>query len=124
MAPRDAPSPHEHDVHGHQRSGANAVRVMCATHQNLPVRVESGKFRQDLYYRVNAFAIRLPSLRERAIDVPILAQRFLERRHEVPALAISSSDCRRRAEVGRPIWYLVPDGVVHRIGRAAAPAWG
>jgi nicotinate-nucleotide adenylyltransferase len=34
---------------------------------------------------------------------------------EVPALAISSSDCRRRAELGRPIWYLVPDGVVQYV---------
>jgi nicotinate-nucleotide adenylyltransferase len=34
---------------------------------------------------------------------------------EVPALAISSSDCRRRAESGRPIWYLVPDGVVQYV---------
>jgi nicotinate-nucleotide adenylyltransferase len=34
---------------------------------------------------------------------------------EVPALAISSSDCRRRAEAGRPIWYLVPDGVVQYV---------
>jgi nicotinate-nucleotide adenylyltransferase len=36
---------------------------------------------------------------------------------EVPALAISSSDCRRRAESGRPIWYLVPDGVVQYVSK-------
>ena len=36
---------------------------------------------------------------------------------EVPALAISSSDCRRRAEAGRPIWYLVPDGVVQYVSK-------
>jgi DNA-binding NtrC family response regulator len=41
--------------------------------------VRDGRFREDLFYRVNAFAIRLPSLRERQIDVPVLAQRFLAR---------------------------------------------
>jgi nicotinate-nucleotide adenylyltransferase len=36
---------------------------------------------------------------------------------EVPALAISSTDCRRRAEAGQPVWYLVPDGVVQYIAK-------
>jgi DNA-binding NtrC family response regulator len=41
--------------------------------------VRDSRFREDLYYRVNAFSIRLPSLRERASDIPVLAQRFLAR---------------------------------------------
>jgi two-component system response regulator HydG len=41
--------------------------------------VRDSRFREDLYYRVNAFAIRLPSLRERRVDIPVLAQRFLTR---------------------------------------------
>jgi len=41
--------------------------------------VRESRFREDLFYRVNAFSIRLPSLRERAVDIPVLAQRFLAR---------------------------------------------
>ena len=41
--------------------------------------VRESRFREDLYYRINAFAIRLPSLRERAVDIPVLANRFLAR---------------------------------------------
>ncbi|MEO6212772.1 MAG: sigma-54 dependent transcriptional regulator [Vicinamibacterales bacterium] len=54
-------------------------RLVSSTNKPLDQVVRDRGFREDLYYRINAFAIRLPSLRERAIDVPILAQRFLER---------------------------------------------
>ena len=54
-------------------------RLVSATNRPLDQFVRDGRFREDLYYRVNAFAIRLPSLQERATDVPILAQRFLAR---------------------------------------------
>jgi transcriptional regulator with PAS, ATPase and Fis domain len=54
-------------------------RLVSATNKPLDQCVRDGSFREDLYYRINAFAIRLPSLRERSTDVPVLAQRFLER---------------------------------------------
>ena len=54
-------------------------RLISATNRPLDQFVRDGRFREDLYYRVNAFAIRLPSLRERQIDIPVLAQRFLAR---------------------------------------------
>jgi DNA-binding NtrC family response regulator len=54
-------------------------RLICATNRPLDLFVRDGRFREDLYYRVNAFAIRLPSLRERPIDIPVLANRFLAR---------------------------------------------
>jgi transcriptional regulator with PAS, ATPase and Fis domain len=54
-------------------------RLVSSTNKPLDQVVRDGGFREDLFYRINAFAIRLPSLRERAIDVPVLAQRFLER---------------------------------------------
>jgi len=54
-------------------------RLISATNRPLDQFVRDGRFREDLYYRVNAFSIRLPSLRERATDIPILAQRFLAR---------------------------------------------
>jgi DNA-binding NtrC family response regulator len=54
-------------------------RVISATNRPLDQFVRDSRFREDLYYRVNAFSIRLPSLRERQVDIPILAQRFLAR---------------------------------------------
>ncbi|WP_295878888.1 sigma 54-interacting transcriptional regulator [uncultured Thiohalocapsa sp.] len=53
------------------------VRIVAATHQNLQEAVNDGRFRLDLFYRLNVFPIRLPPLRARAGDVPILARHFL-----------------------------------------------
>jgi two-component system response regulator PilR (NtrC family) len=55
------------------------VRILSATHKNLAKLVESGQFRQDLYYRINVIELRVPPLRERREDVPKLAGRVLER---------------------------------------------
>jgi two-component system response regulator HydG len=54
-------------------------RVVSATNQNLEKAVEEGKFREDLYYRLNVFTIFLPPLRERREDIPLLARHFLEK---------------------------------------------
>ena len=54
-------------------------RLISATNRPLDQFVRDARFREDLYYRVNAFSIRLPSLRERQVDIPVLAQRFLAR---------------------------------------------
>ncbi len=64
-------------------------RVVCATNQNLEKMVESGEFREDLYYRVNVFSIYLPPLRERRSDIPVLAQHFLHRFQTHPSRPIS-----------------------------------
>jgi two-component system nitrogen regulation response regulator GlnG len=63
-------------VGGHQPLRAN-VRVIAATHQDLESRVRDGTFREDLYHRLNVIRLRLPSLRERREDVPLLARHFL-----------------------------------------------
>jgi two-component system nitrogen regulation response regulator GlnG len=55
------------------------VRVIAATHQNLEQRVKDGLFREDLYHRLNVIRIRLPALRERASDIPLLARHFLQK---------------------------------------------
>ncbi len=54
------------------------VRIICATHQDLPALIREGRFREDLFYRIAEVSIRLPPLRERAGDAVILAQHFLE----------------------------------------------
>jgi two-component system response regulator HydG len=55
------------------------VKVVAATNQDLETAVEDGRFRQDLYYRINVIHLHLPPLRARGSDVLVLAQRFLER---------------------------------------------
>jgi two-component system NtrC family response regulator len=55
------------------------VRVICATHRNLEEMVESGDFREDLWYRINTFEINLPSLRDRVDDIPVLATHLASR---------------------------------------------
>ena len=55
------------------------VRVLCATHVNLPQKVEEGAFREDLFYRLNVFPIQTPPLRERVEDIPLLVGFFLKR---------------------------------------------
>ncbi len=67
---------HFYRVGGHQPLKAD-VRVIAATHQNLEQRVKDGLFREDLYHRLNVIRLRLPSLRERREDIPLLTRHFL-----------------------------------------------
>ncbi|MEO0073532.1 MAG: sigma-54 dependent transcriptional regulator, partial [candidate division WOR-3 bacterium] len=55
------------------------VRLICATNRNLDQEVAAGRFREDLFYRINVVAIHVPPLRERVGDIPLLANYFLER---------------------------------------------
>ena len=65
-------------VGGHQPQKAN-VRIIAATHQNLDERVKLGLFREDLFHRLNVIRLRLPPLRERREDIPLLAKYFLQK---------------------------------------------
>ncbi len=65
-------------VGGHQPIKAN-VRVIAATHQNLEDRVSRGLFREDLFHRLNVIRLKLPPLRERREDIPLLARYFMQK---------------------------------------------
>ncbi len=72
------------------------VRVVCATHRNLEADVRAGRFREDLYFRLVAYPITVPALRERREDVPLLVAHFLEK---------------LRGDVGRSVNRVTPDAM-------------
>jgi two-component system nitrogen regulation response regulator GlnG len=63
---------------GSERVLKSDVRIICATHRNLKQMVADGKFREDLYYRLNVIPVMVPPLRNRREDIPDLAQHFLK----------------------------------------------
>ena len=67
---------HYRRVGSTEKKKAN-FRLICASHKNLEDMVEQGEFREDLYYRINAFPIHLPTLKERKSDIPLLTEHLL-----------------------------------------------
>jgi len=63
---------------GSQKEVPIDVRILCATHKDLADLVESGQFRQDLFYRINVIELYVPPLRERKSDIPLLAQHIIQ----------------------------------------------
>ncbi|MEA3394530.1 MAG: nitrogen regulation protein NR(I) [Pseudomonadota bacterium] len=95
---------HFYRVGGHSAVKAN-VRVIAATHQDLEQRVKEGVFREDLFHRLNVIRLRLPALRERREDVPMLARHFLQqsaRQLGVEPKRISDAALERLSRVGFP----------------------
>ena len=91
-------------VGGHSPIRAN-VRIIAATHQNLEARVKEGLFREDLFHRLNVIRVRLPSLRERREDIPILARHFLQKSAQelgVEAKRISDAALRQLSALDFP----------------------
>jgi two-component system nitrogen regulation response regulator GlnG len=90
-------------VGGRQPIKAN-VRIIAATHRDLRNAIRLGQFREDLFYRLNVVPIRLPPLRERAEDIPLLARHFLERAREdgLPMKTLDQSAMDRLKQHGWP----------------------
>lgn len=81
-----------YEVLGSSRTKTVDVRVICATNRNLDEMVNKGSFREDLMYRINLITIKLPSLRERPKDIPLLVDFFINNLKEIykrPSLSIS-----------------------------------
>ena len=72
-------------------------RLISATNRPLDMFVRESRFREDLYYRINAFSIRLPSLRERTVDIPVLGNRFLARYCAANGLPLDAKQFSREA---------------------------
>jgi len=77
---------------GAARAQRTDVRVVAATNRDLEDEVRSGRFREDLYYRLSVITLRVPPLRERLEDIPLLAQHFLRRAGEETGKRVALSD--------------------------------
>ena len=128
-------------VGGRQPIKAN-VRIVAATHRDLRQSIRQGLFREDLFYRLNVVPIRLPPLRERLEDIPLLARHFLERarsaglpakqlspeaverlkQHSWPGNARELENLMRRLAALYPQEVIGPDAVATELAEADAPA--
>lgn len=71
----------EHEIEriGGIRPVSLDVRIICCTNQNIEQMINEGKFRQDLYYRINTVELTIPPLRDRLIDIPVLCEHFIQK---------------------------------------------
>ncbi len=90
---------------GTQQEEAVDVRLLCATHKDLAAEVTEGRFRQDLFYRINVIELSVPPLRERHEDIPLLTQHILARlarRNQMPVPEIGAHTMERLASYRFP----------------------
>ena len=84
------------------------VRILSATHQDLNTMVEEGKFRQDLFYRINVIEIHVPALRERLEDIPLLVEHILT---QIAGKAGESATCLSREALSKLKSYAFPGNI-------------
>jgi DNA-binding NtrC family response regulator/tetratricopeptide (TPR) repeat protein len=104
---------------GGAREEPVATRVIAATHRDLAAMVEAGQFREDLYYRLHVIEVRVPSLRERLEDIPVLIDHFLgifAARHNRERRSVSRAALKRLAAFGWP-------GNVRQLENVLLNAW-
>jgi two-component system response regulator AtoC len=102
------------------------VRVISATNKNLGELIEQGGFRQDLYYRLNVVNIRVPALRERVVEIPILVEHFLRQysqQYNRPNREVSAETLRRFMDYGWPGNVRELENIVKRIVLLGNERW-
>ena len=110
-------------VGGHRQIPVN-VRVLAATNKDLAREVEAGRFRQDLYFRLNVLSLELPALRDRGEDITLISNVFVQRfAGELGSEAIRFADCARHA-MARHDWPGNVREMISRIRRAVVMADG
>ena len=90
---------------GATRSQRVDVRLVAATNRDLEAEVQAGRFRRDLFYRLNVFPVRIPALRERVSDIPLLVKYFLaqlQRKLAKPLQAVTAESMERLQAYGWP----------------------
>jgi Nif-specific regulatory protein len=80
------------------------VRVISATHRDLEALINEGKFREDLYYRLNVFPIILPPLRDRPGDIPVLVEHFIQKFSQSTGKAVRGADAAALSELSAYPW--------------------
>jgi transcriptional regulator with GAF, ATPase, and Fis domain len=98
------------------------VRVLAATHKNLAAEVAAGRFREDLYYRLNVVELHIPALRERPDDIPLLAEYFLHRTTRKNGMARMRLSAEAIAALQRHRWPGNVRELENTIARACALA--
>jgi transcriptional regulator with GAF, ATPase, and Fis domain len=111
---------------GDSRTRKVDVRVIAATNVDLQAAVEQGKFRRDLYYRLNVYPVNIPPLRERAEDIPLLVQRFIDKqsaRHAKKIIGVTDKAMHALRKYAWPGNVRELENVIER-GIILAPAGG
>jgi two-component system response regulator HydG len=106
-------------VGGNEAIGID-VRFIAATNRDLRKSVEEGRFREDLYFRLNVVTITVPPLRERRQDIPLLAQHFLHKYAEASGKALRGFTHETLAELTRRSWPGNVRELEHAVERAVA----
>ncbi|MEN7430920.1 sigma-54 dependent transcriptional regulator [Chromobacterium sp. TRC.1.1.SA] len=108
---------------GASQEEAADVRIICATHRDLAARVEAGQFRQDLYYRLNVLPLKMPPLRELRDDIPLFAERLLQRFGGASAPQLSADARRALQDYAYPGNFRELENILERaVALAAGPS--